>query len=553
LATIQTEEILNQPEEDKEFLINTKKKLLWVIAKNEVKLRTYMFRNHRTLFFIGSYLILGIWAFFIAPLIFDLFMPTLATQYSEIFKPVIALLIESFMMGIFITLVIFPLNNIYRKSEIGFKESLLASPITSRDIFFGEYFGKFPIYTFAILIFAPILVGMINPLINLNLIQYIVIYSCSFGLVYFANLIGTILASWLEHKISKSEKARDFGNLIIWILTIVLIIIMYSVIFFMNELLSNPELKNWVMFYPSFWFSNIILFIIDPTLLSSYILNIWMSLLLAIFIPSIIIFLSYKNAEKFYTLEGISSGKKSRIRQENKTLEFIRPLIGSRWGGLVIVQLKRFFRKKANIARIIYVIGLIGFIGWFSSSWNEDFEGILIGSTMLIALGGAMVSILIAQLIFIDSKNIIWVYKKSPRGIRGLIFSYLLVMLIINVFIALFISIFRAIISPYNLIWTISFFFLFLTNMELGMIQGIGLQCMNPAFGEKDANMKANSMISMVIQQPVLLVPIFLLIFINPSTIFGTIIVTMVPLFLYNLFSAVVLLYIGLKRLNKLE
>ena len=75
--------------------------------------------------------------------------------------------------------------------EVGFKESLLATPVKPNDIFLGEFLGKAPIYTTMILILAPIIVGMINPLIDLTVVQYIVIYSCVFGVVYFANLVGS--------------------------------------------------------------------------------------------------------------------------------------------------------------------------------------------------------------------------------------------------------------------------------------------------------------------------------------------------------------------------
>ncbi|MEJ2252546.1 MAG: hypothetical protein P8Y97_23155, partial [Candidatus Lokiarchaeota archaeon] len=493
------------------------------------------------------------WAFIIAPFVFDLFMPTIAQQYSEIFRPVVALLIESFMMGLFLMLLMYPLNNVYRESEINFKESLLASPVRERDIFFGEYLGKLPIYSFAILILAPVIVGMINPLINLTLIQYIVIYACTFGVVSFANLIGSILASWLENKISKSEKFRDLGKVLIWILTIILVIIMYAVIFFLNQLLSAPELKNWVMFYPSFWFSNIILYMIDPTLLSTYILNVWLSLILAIFVPLTVLSLSYRHVNAFYSLEGISTENISKVKHENLIFIFISKLVGFKWGGLIVVQLKRFFRKKANIARIIYTVGLVGFMGWFSSSMTDDFEGILLSSTILIALGGAVASVMLSQLIFVNSKEVIWVYKRSPRGIKGLIYSYLISMLIISAFISLFITVLRAIFVNYNLLWSLIFYFLFLINMEICMVQGVGLQCINPAFGEKDANMKSNSMIAMLIQQPSIMAPIFLLIIIRPDSLFSMIIIMLAPLLIYNLTVAITSLSIGIKKLKCLE
>ena len=73
--------------------------------------------------------------------------------------------------------------------------------------------------------------------------------------------------------------------------------------FFLNFLLNHPELKNWLAFYPSFWYSSLILYSIDPILLDPSILNIWMNILLSISIPLVILYLSYKKAELFYILE----------------------------------------------------------------------------------------------------------------------------------------------------------------------------------------------------------------------------------------------------------
>ena len=49
----------------------------YIIAKNEIKTRTSKFRKHRLIFFIIVYSILCVWAFVLAPYLFDLFMPTI--------------------------------------------------------------------------------------------------------------------------------------------------------------------------------------------------------------------------------------------------------------------------------------------------------------------------------------------------------------------------------------------------------------------------------------------------------------------------------------------
>ncbi|MFX1597160.1 MAG: hypothetical protein ACFFBK_13975 [Promethearchaeota archaeon] len=530
-------------------------KSLWkIIARNEIKIRTSNFRNHRKLFFVGLYSLLVLWAVFIAPFLFDLFMPTLAAQFSDVFKPAIAIIIESIMMMLFLVLIIYPLNNVYKENEIGSKEILLATPVKANDIFLGEFLGKAPIYSIAILLIAPIIVGLINPMINLTAIQYIVIYGTVFGHVYFANLIGSIIGSFIEHKISKNEKARDLGKVLIWVLTIILVVIMYAVMLFLNYLLEHPELKTWLAFYPSLWFSNIILYSIDPILISTFILNIWISILLAVGIPIITLYVSYKKAESFYTLErGIEKSHITIIEHENPFYRLVRKISGRNWGGLIVIQLKRFFRKKANIARVAYVVGLLGFMSWFISRMIEDAVMIIFGSTILIAIGGGIGSIIVGHLAFVDSKDLIWVYKRSPRGIKAIVYSYLLMMLIFNIFLAIFVTTMLTIFSNIDLLNTVIFFIEFLIFAEISMCQAMGLQCISPAFGEKDSSMKGNTMISMLLLQPLMFLPIGLLIFINPGSVELMRLIVQAPLFLYNIGVSLPLLYFGMKKLNRLE
>ena len=531
------------------------KKSLWrVIAKNEIRVRTSSFRNHRKSVFILIYALLFLWAFVIAPFIFDLFMPTLAAEYSTIFKPVVAILIETFMMMFFLILVMYPLNNVYREMEAGFKESLLATPVKPNDIFLGEFLGKAPLYTMMILILAPIIVGMINPLLDLTVVQYIVIYSCVFGVVYFANLVGSIIANWIEHKISKSEKARDLGKALIWVFTIVLIVIMYAVMFFLNELMANPALKNWLAFYPSLWFSNLILYSFDPVLLDTFILNIWINLILAVSVPLVTLYISYTKAISFYTLEGgIERSSITIIEHENIFYKIVRKVTGRKWAGLVVMQLKRFLRKKANYARITYVVGLLGFMTWFISSMTEDNFGLMFGTTILIAIGGGVGSMILGHLGFVDSKDLIWVYKRSPRGIKGLVYSYLFATFILNVFISASISIIFNIFGNLDIVGTIVFFIEFLMFLQIAMCQAMGIECISPAYGEKDSNMKSNTMISMVLLQPLLFIPIMMLIFIDIDSLVVRMLVIHGVIFLYNIATSIPLLIFGMRKLNKIE
>ncbi|MFX1387815.1 MAG: hypothetical protein ACFE9M_11415, partial [Promethearchaeota archaeon] len=318
--------------------------------------------------------------------------------------------------------------------------------------------------------------------------------------------------------------------------------------------LEHPELKNWLAFYPSLWFSNIILHSIDPILINTFILNIWINIILAVGIPLITLYVSYRKAESFYTLEGgIEKSSVTIIEHENLFYLFVRKISGRKWGGLIIMQLKRFFRKKANIARVAYVVGLLGFMSWFMTRMIEDAFMIVLISTILIAIGGGIGSIIVGHLAFVDSKDLIWVYKRSPRGIKAIVYSYLLMMLVFNIFLAAFVTTMLIIFSNIDLLNTVIFFVEFLLFAQISMCQAMGLQCFSPAFGEKDSSMKGNTMISMLLLQPLMFLPIGLLIFINPHSLEIMRLILQAPIFLYNIGVSLPLLYFGMKKLNRLE
>ncbi|MFX1374452.1 MAG: hypothetical protein ACFFA0_01450 [Promethearchaeota archaeon] len=531
---------------------------LWKpIAKNEIKLRTSLFRKNRVLFLIFIYCVLLIWAFILCPFIFDLFMPDLADIIGPEILMAVSLLIEYGMMALFLFTLIYPLNTVYRKTEIGFKEILLASPATSGDIFLGEFIGKFPIYTAIILTLTPLIIGMSNPIINLNVIQYLIIYICVFGMIIFSALLGSIISSWLEHKIAKSERARDLGKVLMFLLSIGIVAVTYSVQFLFKYLIENPQLRNWISFYPSLWFSNIILYFLEPSLIDSYFLNIWYSTALVIIIPIFTLYIAYKKAENFFTVEGGIEKITSVIKTENKFYFTIRKLTGHKWEGLIITQLKEFLRKRETIMKIVYVCGIVGVLGViFSFTMGvEELIGQSLIIVILIIMGGMMYGLLFGSFIFVGTKDLIWVYKRSPRNVRALVYSYILALFIINLIITLGLTIFFTIYFEFDLFTILFFFTFYLMYTQLVIFQAIGIQCFSPSFEEKGRVMMTNNLILMVLQMiPFQFIFVALLIvFTPPSTPEFQKFYFLSPILLIAATAAIPLLLFGIKKLSKIE
>jgi hypothetical protein len=85
------------------------------------------------------------------------------------------------------------------------------------------------------------------------------------------------------------------------------------------------------------------------------------------------------------------------------------------------------------------------------------------------------------------------------------------------------------------------------------MCQAMGIQCLSPAYGEKDSNMKGNAMISMLLLQPIMFLPISMLFFIDIGSVEAMMLLMHGVIFLYNIGISIPLLYFGLKKLNKIE
>lgn len=539
---------------------------LWkIIAKTELKRKTSGVRGHRLRFFFIIYVILFLWAFLLAPYLFNLITSSFLSMLLE-FMPLsviitgLGLILEFVLMMFFLMIMMYPLQNIHRKAEIGYKEIVLASPVKPGDIFLGEYIGKLPIYIIFILIFAPIMMGIINPIMNLNPFQFFIIYLSIIGLVIFAALVGTIFSLWIEHKIAKSEKSRDLSKALEWILVIIMVVIMYSLIFLFNHLLSHPELKNFFMVYPSLWFSNIILYVIEPMLIETYFLNIWLSIIITIGVPFLVLFISFKKADNFFSLEVGIEKISSIIEKENKLYGFIRKISEQKWEGLIITQFKGFFRKKENIMKIVYVVAIVVIeailFGFMGEDEGFDLFGQMLQMIVLILIVGLMMGIMMGNTIFIGSKDLLWVYKRSPRGVSALVYSYIRMMVILLIFLDIGFTILFSLLFKYNISLVIFFFFLFLIHGTISISQAIGIQCFNPAFYEKGGDMMLNNVLFIIFSTGIIILNIIFEIMITTRLSLSLelmMVIQALPIIFMGLGTGFLLLYFGIRKLKKIE
>jgi len=548
---------------------------LWkIILKNEIRQKTYLFRKNRKLFFILIFGIFLFWAIYLGPILFDIMIPDLLKEFSYMLVPILSTLVEYTFMVLFLLYIMYPIFMLYRKSEIGHKDIILSSPVKPSDIFIGEFLGQFPFYFLFILGMGPLINSILlqlNP--NLTIFHHFILYIIIFTLLIFGLLVGTIIANWLENKMETKNKSKNLSYSLLVLISFLLIASFYFFHFLFDFIEDNPEFKNWIIVYPSYWYSNIVLYIIDPILVETYFLNIWASTGLAIIIPLLIFYISSKKANFFYDIEHQISFGSLTIKQEKRYYQFLRRITPHRYGSLIITQFKEFFRKKENIPKLIYIgafSALLGLFVFFSLDKPLlDYGGFWIISPYILRIfyfeyllvmvlswmGGLIFGIFLGIYVLMGSKNLIFLYRKSLRGIKTLIYSFFFMVLYLILFLDIVLTIFFSILFPLDLSSALTFFFLYPLNSLIILMQGIGFQCIKPLFEERGKNVYFNIYVIMLLQVISLLLASFIIMPIIPNPYdhsLGLIYILLINLGI-SFGIAVLLLYLGIRKLNRLE
>lgn len=548
---------------------------LWkIIFKNEIRQKTYLYRKNRKSFFIIIFSIFLLWALYLGPVIFNAVIPQLFEDFTEFVIPILSTLVEYSFMILFLLYIMYPIFMLYRKSEIGQKDIILATPAKPSDIFLGEFLGQLPFYFLFILGLGPLvnsLLLQLNP--NLTILHHFILYLTIFILQIFGLLIGTILSNWLEKQMIKKNKSKTMSNSLFVFISFLLIMSFYFFHFLFDFIESNPNLKNWIVLYPSFWYSNILLYLIDPLLVETYIFNIWVSTGLAIVVPLIIFYIAYKKAKIFYDIELPLSSNQSTINKERRYFQFLRRITPKRYQTLIITQFKEFFRKKENFPKLLYIGAFTAFLGLFiflslgtplfdfAGYWIIPpyianlfyFEYLLV--MVLSWIGGLIFGIFIGIYVLMGSKDVVFLYKKSLRGIKALFFSFFYVMLYINIFLDVVLTIFFSILFPLDLITGLLFFILYPINSFIVLMQAIGFQCLRPLFDERGKNIYINIYFIMLLQIVPLVVASSIILPIIPFSFdhsLALIYILLINIGVSSMFGLLVL-YLGVRRINKLE
>ncbi|MFW9877812.1 MAG: hypothetical protein ACFFG0_32420 [Candidatus Thorarchaeota archaeon] len=501
---------------------------IWkAIFKNLFRIKTSRFRKNRIIFIILLYAIVLFWAIYLGPNIFNIILAEVVQTLGEENIYLMVPFIEYFITTIFLITFIYPLYNLYRKTEIGQTEILLASPVKNGDIFFGEFLSKMFFYFPGLLGIGPMIISALDQISSLNTLQIVIIYITLFIQMAFGLLLGTIIANLIEFKMARSKKVRDFGRSIIFLIALLVVAFFYLIRLLFDYLITHPEFKIWLIFYPSYWYTNIIFYVINPSLINSQFLFIFANFSLGILTPPLFCFFSYKKAHHFYSLESSERELSITVKTEKKFYKYMRKITLGKGKGLVITQLKQVLRKNENKFKIIIITSLTFMFGViFSISFSDlvffGFNLIQLKLLVIIILswmGGILFGIMMGINVFIYSKPLLYRFKGSPRGVKPLVFSYLYENLYLIIFVDIIITILFSFLYALNFYFGILFFLLFIINCEIIFLQAVGIQCSLPLFEDRSKNAYLISYIVLFTQFLSLLIVLYIVIPLLPNSI----------------------------------
>jgi len=548
---------------------------LWkILVKNELRIRTARFKSHRKLFFITIFAIFLFWAIYLGPVFFNAVFPDILAAFSGVLELVLHFVIEYFLMTVFVMFILYPLFTLFRKSEIGIKDVILSSPVKSGDIFLGEFFAQLPFIFLIVLAVGPAaasLLSQVNP--QLTILHYLTIYLVIFLLMTFSLILGTILANWIELKFSSNKRISSSSNSFLLLLSFMVIISFYIFHYAFNLAYNDPVFKNWLSIFPSFWYSNIILYIINPILIQTYVTNIWLSVILAIGIPLMVFFFSYRKAETFYSYEPQHEKKLTIKEREGMFFKFIEKMTLKKYRIVVMVQFKNFLRKKENVTKLIYSIAFTGILGLFIflsldnplTSIKDYLVGELVSipvkyfdilvMSIISWMGGLIFGMMMGISSIFDSKDILYLYKKSTKGVNTSIYSFLYLMTHLLLFYGIVLTIFFALLFSLNIVVVGIFFSTYIIYCFIIVVQLIGLQCIRPLYGEMGKQIYFKIYFIGVLQVVSLLISLFITIPLFPIAIDYSL------GFMYILFTnigisatiAAAMLLFGLFKLNRTD
>jgi hypothetical protein len=531
-----------------------------VVAKNQYRITTSAIRKIRAYFLYLAFGLLAVYVGLVAPAIVSPFIDDfLAFIITQAAVPLVQIILFMF----FFFMILFPISDTLRELQTGQLEIFLAAPVKPSDVILGEFLGKMPFYAIAIAVVTGTFTAFLTPL-GLDIAQITVIIAVFVITFLSAFWIGVVIAAVLGTKLGKIARGKDLGRALAVVIVLPMIAVLYAIIGGgLPEALANPGTSQMVRtalsVLPSSWGAEIFVgFASNPGNIGAVgfeTLTLFGGLLM-FFVAAL--WVGTKVANRAYSLEP-SKFTSSTAKPDGLFYKAIRFVGGGKsFGSLLSSIFKDYSRRLENLSWIVYALGLVTLIRIFiSDPSSEPIDQLVFLSEMAIPFLAAFVVGTVSR-----GKDTLFIFKKSPFGIRKFVKARLVQAWLVAVPIA------AALIAVFTILLPQISLESLLINIVWGSLRTlalvavvIGLAIFNPIFAEESRERNMGVVINLMV---VLFATIGLEIGLSRIGLsFGKMLPNMdaFTVILYDhllltvVFSliGVLLIYIGIRKLDRIE
>jgi hypothetical protein len=540
------------------------------IAKSEFLVSTSRFRGKRKIVLPAVYVLGVLWALFVIPSIMSLLIGEFGAEINVLLMAAFPGLMRSTVMLVWLMLLIYPMSSSLQEIKVGQWEIMLSHDVRTRSIMIGGFLAKIPVYGLFTLFLAPVLISPFAIIFEVSFIGQSFMYLAIFFFAISTLWLSSFLATAIQARLGESSRGNDLAKALTWVLAIVLIIPMYSIIYFAGPL-SQMFGTNVFLFFPFTWGADLITWIVisfNSVGLNQSVINYFQSvlgldwfvdLLLFSVFSLVIVSLAFASAGRLFRIgAGARAEKIVTVRRDGPVMRLIRRASPGSFGILLTSSLKDFMRKAQNVSQLAYmvILSVIYPLFWSAAFGANSFGGdpflrvfitaVILG--MILALIGGMT---FGGIGFLDSQDQLWIIKTAPKGAMKFIKARIIAALLMDLIVATMPAIILFLFLNYSLVDTIVIWIYSYASLSGAAMVGIGITANNPMYDDTQSRaFKSNRMITMLIVMLAtmmwFIVVLVVLLASNISPVIGLPIM-IAPLLLVGLFTV----YLGAKRLSR--
>jgi hypothetical protein len=447
-------------------------------------------------------LLFGIfWALFIVPEIMLLILHSLGTGIEALLMGSFPGLMRSAMLFVWIIFLVYPISYALQEIQIGQWEIMLSNNVSTREMMFGMFIGKIPVYGLLVLFVAPIVLSPFAISLQVGYLGQVIMYLTVFFVAISTLFLSTLITTAIQAKLGESSRGNDIAKALAMVVAVVVLIPMYGLMYFADSMSAALGLDVFLLF-PFTWGADIISWTIIAfngvgipanAFLDVLKLGATTDLLLLLSFTGLVVLVAYRSADRIFTFgAGQRTEKITTVGEENLFLKGVRRVFTGPFGALVANSIKEFSRKMQNVSRLLYGVVLSILlpvimsysVGNAPEEIPPEFRWLLL--MIVIIMIGIMLSMITGVTFggigFLESKDQLWIIKSAPNGARKFANARLVESLLLAIPIAVTPSIFAAVVFGFGIAETVV-----LTAYAYWMTFGsvllcIGITSINPAY-----------------------------------------------------------------------